>query len=129
MPHLVAAPDKFRGTATAAEVAASIAGAARSLGWTADEVPMSDGGEGLLEALGGTPHFTSIPGPLGASTDAEWRLLVDRDGGGATAVIEMSRASGRALLPHPEGDDPINADTTGVGQLLLSAREAGATRR
>jgi glycerate 2-kinase len=128
MPHLVAAPDKFRGTATAAEVAASIAGAARSLGWTADEVPMSDGGEGLLEALGGTPHFTSIPGPLGASTDAEWRLLVDRDGGGATAVIEMSRASGRALLPHPEGDDPINADTTGVGQLLLSAREAGATR-
>jgi glycerate kinase len=128
MPHLVAAPDKFRGTATAAEVAAAIAGAARSLGWTADEVPMSDGGEGLLEALGGTPYLTSVPGPLGASTDAEWRLLAGRDGGGPTAVIEMSRASGRALLPHPEGDDPVNADTSGVGQLLLSARDAGATR-
>ena len=53
VPHLVAAPDKFRGTATAAEVAAAIAGAARAAGWTADEVPMSDGGEGLLDALGG----------------------------------------------------------------------------
>jgi glycerate kinase len=50
MPHLVAAPDKFRGTATAAEVAAAAAGAARAAGWTADEVPMSDAGEGLLDA-------------------------------------------------------------------------------
>ncbi len=128
MPHLVAAPDKFRGTATAAEVAAAVAGAARSAGWTADEVPMSDGGEGLLEALGGTPRVTSVPGPLGESVDAEWRLLPPGDGSGPTAVIEMSRASGRALLPHPEGDDPLRADTAGVGHLLLAARDAGATR-
>src|ERR1700722_9544922 len=128
MPHLVAAPDKFRGTASAAQVAAAVAGAARSAGWTADEVPMSDGGEGLLEALGGSPQFTSVPGPLGVNVEAEWRLLPPADGRGPTAVIEMSRASGRALLPHPQGDDPVRADTAGVGQLLLKATQARATR-
>ena len=40
----------------------------------------------------------------------------------------MSRASGRALLPHPGGDDALDADTSGVGHLLLAARDAGATR-
>src|ERR1019366_8767121 len=115
MPHLVAAPDKFRGTASAAEAAAAMAGAARRAGWTADEVPMSDGGEGLLEAVGGAPRRMRVPGPLGAPTDAEWRLLPATDDRGMMAVIEMSQAAGRALLPQPRGDDPINADTSGVG--------------
>ena len=122
VPHLVAAPDKFRGTATAAQVAAAVADAARRAGWTADEVPMSDGGEGLLDAVGGTPRTTTVAGPLGQPVEAEWRLL------GTTAVIEMSQAAGRALLPAPRGDDPVRADTTGVGQLLLAARDAGAVR-
>jgi glycerate kinase len=132
MPHLVAAPDKFRGTASAPAAAAAMAGAARRAGWTAGEVPMSDGGEGLLEAVGGTVRTTTVPGPLGHPTEAEWRLLPagggDGDGDGPTAVIEMSRAAGRALLPAPRGDDPVTADTAGVGHLLLAAREAGATR-
>ena len=75
MPHLVAAPDKFRGTASAAEVAGAAAGAARKAGWTADEAPMSDGGEGLLDALGGTRRVTTVTGPLGAPVEAEWRVL------------------------------------------------------
>ncbi|HEY3843629.1 MAG TPA: glycerate kinase [Acidimicrobiales bacterium] len=129
MPHLVAAPDKFRGTASAAEVAGAIAGAARAAGWTAMEIPMSDGGEGLLEALGGEIMTTTVPGPLGAPVAADWRLLPSAEGrGGPTAVIEMSRAAGRALLPHPRHDDPLTADTAGVGLLLLAARDAGATR-
>ena len=133
MPHLVAAPDKFRGTATAAEVAAAAADATREAGWTADEVPMSDGGEGLLDALGGTPRHTTVTGPLGAPIEAEWRLLErDPDPTAAdntlTAVVEMSRAAGRALMPHPHGNDPVRATTTGVGQLLLAARDAGAAR-
>jgi glycerate 2-kinase len=129
MPHLVAAPDKFRGTASAAEAAAAMAGAARRGGWTAAAVPMSDGGEGLLEVVQGTAHTTTVPGPLGAPVEAEWRLLSPTDGDPErTAVIEMSRAAGRALLPRPEGDDPLRADTTGVGQLLLAARDAGARR-
>ncbi len=129
MPHLVAAPDKFRGTISAAEVARAVAGAARAAGWTADEVPMSDGGEGLLDALGGTCHSAIVTGPLGARVEAEWRMLGRRDGEAPlTAVVEMSRAAGRALLPRPRGDDPVRATTTGVGQLLLAARDAGARR-
>ena len=136
VPHLVAAPDKFRGTVSAAEAAAAMADAAREAGWTADEVPMSDGGEGLLDALGGDPCHTTVTGPLGKPVDAEWRMLPaspHRDGDDntdppPTAVVEMTKAAGRALLPRPRGDDPVNADTTGVGQLLLAARDAGARR-
>ncbi len=127
MPHLVAAPDKFRGTLSAAQAAAAAAGAALDAGWTADEVPMSDGGEGLLDALGGAPHATTVSGPLGRPVQAEWRML-DAPGGGPTAVVEMARAAGRALLPRPHGDDPVRAGTAGVGQLLLAARDAGACR-
>ncbi len=119
-PHLVAAPDKFRGTVTAAEVAAAVGDAARRSGWTADEAPMSDGGEGLLDALGGEIRTTVVTGPLGEPVEAEWRMLH------GTAVVEMSRAAGRALLPRPRGDDAVRAETTGVGQLMLAARDAGA---
>jgi glycerate kinase len=130
VPHLVAAPDKFRGTATAPEVAAAVAGAAGLAGWTADEAPMSDGGEGLLEALGGKARYITVPGPLGRSVRAEWRLLdgADTTGGRPLGVVEMSRAAGRALLPHPGGDDPVRASTAGVGRLLLAARDAGVGR-
>lgn len=128
MPHLVAAPDKFRGTVSAAEAAAAMARAARQAGWTADEVPMSDGGEGLLDALGGTPHTTIVLGPLGRPVEAQWRMIDAHDPAGPTAVVEMSQAAGRSLIPHPHGDDPVRADTTGVGELLLAARDAGARR-
>jgi glycerate kinase len=57
----------------------------------------------------------------------EWRLYEELDGV-PTAVIEMARAAGRALLPHPGGDEVMLARTTGVGQLLLAARDAGARR-
>ena len=72
---------------------------------------MSDGGEGLLDALGGQSRHTTVSGPLGRSVDAEWRLLPDHPdppaepaatAGPLTAVIEMSKASGRALVPRPE---------------------------
>jgi len=129
VPHLVAAPDKFRGTASAAEVAATMADAARTAGWTADEVPMSDGGEGLLVALGGARYTTVVTGPLFTPVEAEWRMLGTPDGEEPlTAVVEMSRAAGRALLPRPRGEDPVRATTAGVGQLLLAARDAGARR-
>ena len=132
MPHLVAAPDKFRGTATAAEAAGAAAQAARDAGWTADEVPMSDGGEGLLDALGGTRHVTTVTGPLGQPVEAEWAMIDDAGGthdiSSPTAVLEMSRAAGRALVPQPRGDEPVRATTTGVGQLLVAAKNAGAVR-
>jgi glycerate kinase len=124
MPHLVVASDKFRGTASAAEIGAAVAEVASGAGWTVDVVPMSDGGEGMLEAVGGQRRFAAVTGPLGESVNAEWRLL-STGHDGLTAVIEMSEAAGRSLLPHPTGDDPVRASTSGVGQLLLAAAQAG----
>jgi glycerate kinase len=119
---LLAAPDKFRGTATAAEVATAVATAADRLGWDHAEVPMADGGEGTLAALGGPNRTTTVTGPLGDPVDAAWRL--DR----RSAVIEMACASGLELVGGPEGNDPIAASTTGTGELIATAVELGARR-
>ncbi|MEY2464972.1 MAG: glycerate 2-kinase [Acidimicrobiaceae bacterium] len=119
---MVAAPDKFRGTATAAEVAAAVARAAKAAGWECAEIPLADGGEGTLEALGGPNRRTVVTGPLGDPVEAEWRLA------GRTAVIEMARASGLDLVGGPEGNDPIAASTYGTGELIMAALDAGARR-
>ncbi|MGH9274107.1 MAG: glycerate kinase, partial [Acidimicrobiales bacterium] len=82
--RVVAAPDKLRGTASAADVAAAVARAAAVHGWACDEVPLADGGEGTLDALGGPNRTTVVTGPLGDPVDARWRL------DGTSAVIEMA---------------------------------------
>lgn len=120
--RVVAAPDKFRGTATAADVAGAVARAADAAGWTCTPVPMADGGEGTLDVLGGPNRATTVTGPLGDPVDAAWRL--DR----RTAVVEMARASGLALVGGPDGNDPVAASTWGTGELIAAAIEAGATR-
>lgn len=120
--RVVAAPDKFRGTASAAEVAAAVGRAAAAAGWRCDEVPVADGGDGLLDVLGGPNRTSVVTGPLGDPVEAGWRY--DR----GTAVIEMARASGLLLAGGPEGNDPIAADTHGTGELIQTAVESGATR-
>jgi glycerate kinase len=122
MPHLVAAPDKWRGSATAAEVAATIAATATALGWSADAAPVSDGGEGFAAVLGGRPHLLRVQGPLGAPVDAPWYLLDD----GVTASVEMALASGLDLAGGAEHNDPVRATTIGTGQLIAAAVKAGA---
>jgi glycerate 2-kinase len=120
--RVLAAPDKFRGTATAQEVAAAVAAAAQAAGWECDEVPVADGGEGTLEALGGRVRRARVRGPLGVPVDAEWRM---RDEG---AVIEMARASGLTLAGGPEGNDPVQATTYGTGEVIATALDEGARR-
>lgn len=120
--RVVAAPDKLRGTATAAEVAAAIGRAAAAAGWTCDEVPMADGGEGTLDALGGPNRTSTVTGPLGRPVTAAWRL------DGRTAVIEMARASGLELVGGAEGNDPVAASTAGTGELIVEAVDKGARR-
>jgi glycerate 2-kinase len=126
MPHLVAAPDKFRGTATAREVARAVDRAAVAAGWTCTVLPLADGGEGTLDALGGSRRVTRVRGPLGQEVDAEWRLV--RTGEGLTAVIEMARASGLELVGGPLANDPVAASSVGTGQLIAAAVAAGARR-
>jgi glycerate kinase len=120
--RVVAAPDKLRGTASAAEVAGAIARAAERLGWACDQVPLADGGEGTLAVLGGANRSTVVTGPLGEPVEAAWRLQ------GRTAVIEMAEASGLARAGGPHGNDPVAASTAGTGELIVAALDAGATR-
>src|SRR5918993_3694011 len=105
--RVVAAMDKFRGTATAAEAAAAVGHAGWELGHDVDEVPMSDGGEGLLDVLGGPNRTSVVTGPLGAPVEAAWRLAH------RVAVIEMARASGLMLAGGPDGNEPLSATTAG----------------
>ena len=120
--HIVAAPDKCRGTATAPQIADAIAQAARQLGATVDVAPMADGGEGTLEVVGGANRTTTVTGPLGDPVEAPWRLHRH------TAVIEMARASGLALVGGAEANDPLGATTYGTGELIEAAMERGARR-
>ena len=120
--RVVAAPDKFKGTLSAAEVAAAIGHACWELGLECTEVPMADGGDGLLDVLGGANRTSTVTGPLGDTVSAAWRLSK------GTAVIEMARASGLTLAGGAAGNDPLNATTTGTGELIDHALDAGARR-
>lgn len=120
MTRVLAAPDKFRGSATAREVAIAIAQAAQRTGARCEEHPLADGGEGTLEALGGPNRTSLVTGPAGRPVTAQWRLH------GGTAVIEMARAAGLELAGGAAGNDAVAATTRGVGELVLAAITAGA---
>ncbi len=126
---VVVAPDKFKGSLSAPEVARAIARGVKAVAPDAEvvEVPMADGGEGTVEALvsatGGEFREAEGTGPLGDPVTARFGLLGD----GKTAVIEMAAASGLVLVPK-ERRDPRKTTTRGTGELLLAAIEAGARR-
>jgi len=120
--HVLAVPDKFRGTLSAAAAARAIAAGAAAAGWTCRELPLADGGEGTLDVLGGPNRVTRVTGPLGDPVEAGWRL------DGENAVVEMARASGLALVGGAEGNDPLAASTHGTGELIAAAAAAGARR-
>ena len=120
--RVVAAPDKFRGTATARQVAAAIGEAAWEADWDADEAPLADGGDGLLDVFGGPNRTTVVTGPLGEPVEAPWRLAR------RTAVIEMARASGTAVIGGAEHNDAVGATSAGTGELILAAVDQGARR-
>jgi glycerate kinase len=118
--HVLAAPDKFRGSIGAVEVAAAIADGVARAGWSCKRMPLADGGEGTLDVLGGANRTSTVTGPLGAPVEAVWRLE------GEWAVIESARASGLALVGGKDANDPLVASTRGTGELILRAIEAGA---
>ena len=121
--HVLAAPDKFRGSLSARDAAAAIAAGAARAGWTAVELPLADGGEGTLAVLGGGNRRTTVTGPHGDPVEADWRL--EEDG---TAIVEAALACGLALAGGPEQNDPLAATSRGVGELVSAAIAAGAAR-
>ncbi len=125
VPSAIACPDKFRGSVSAAQAAGAIARGLRRAGFDpVIEIPLADGGEGTLDALlsarGGSRRRIRVTGPLGAPVEAEYGLLPD-----GTAVVEMARASGLALV---ERKDPLRASSRGTGELIAAARRGGARR-
>ena len=124
-PVLVA-PDSFKGTHSASEVAAAIAAGLRSAGRDAEELPVADGGEGtmdvLVAALGGEVRKVTVSDPLGRPVEAGFALLPD-----GSAVVEMARASGLGLVAEHERD-AWAASTRGTGELIAAAVAAGAER-
>ncbi|MBS1868100.1 MAG: glycerate kinase [Actinobacteria bacterium] len=124
------APDSFKGTIAAADVAAAIARGVRAAGSTAVELPVADGGEGtmdvLVRALGGELHTVVASDPLGRQVQASWALLTD----GRTAVVEAAQASGLGLVGRTERGPATAwaASTRGTGELIAAAVAAGAER-
>ncbi len=122
-PVLVA-PDSFKGTFSAPEVAAAIAAGLRSAEREAVELPVADGGEGtmdaLVNALGGELRSVTVPDPLGRPVEARFALLPD-----GSAVVETAQASGLGLVAEDERD-AWAASTRGTGELIVAAAEASA---
>jgi glycerate 2-kinase len=126
-PRFLVAPDSFKGTYGAADVAAAIATGIEEGGGIADRCPVADGGEGtlevLLEAMGGERRRLTVSDPLRRPVAASFGLV----DGGRTAVVEMAQASGLALVDRDERD-PERADTYGTGELIRAAAAAGAKK-
>jgi len=125
--RLLVAPDSFKGTFSAPEVAAAIGAGITAAGGRADLCPVADGGEGTAEtlraALGGEVCRARAHDPLGREIEAGFVLLSD----GATAVLDTAAASGLPLLDPAERDAEA-ASTRGTGELIAVALAAGAGR-
>lgn len=136
--HVILAPDKFKGSLTAAAVADALAAgiATAAPGTRITRVPVADGGDGTVEAAlaaGFTPVTATVTGPLGQPVRASFAL---GDGqalgapGTLTAVIELATASGLDVLPQTASGsrrrDALHASSRGTGKLVRAALDAGA---
>jgi glycerate kinase len=121
---ILCCPDKFRGSLSAQEAAAAMRRGVERASFDARALPLADGGEGTLDALlGSLPGErlrAVVTGPDGAPVAAEWAAL-----GNGTAVVEMARASGLALVDR---NDPLTATTYGTGELIAAALDQGCRR-
>jgi len=124
--NILAAPDSFKGSLTALEVAENIQKGIRNFDEriNVELLPMADGGEGtvqsLVDATNGEIIKKEVTGPLGKKVEAFYGILGDQK----TAVIEMAAASGLPLVPKAKRN-PLKTTTYGTGELILSALEHG----
>lgn len=134
--RVVIAPDKFKGSLSAPDVAQHLASGLRSAFEVRGDatlevtsIPVADGGEGTLDAATGsgyTRRSIRVDGPLGHPVNAEYAIR------GIEAVVEMATASGLALLPktalvggHPRSEAAMTATSLGTGQLIRAALDEG----
>lgn len=125
---IIIAPDSFKGSLSASEVALAIEqGFSHALPKAEySRVPMADGGEGTLDALLAnqklTLHYAEVTNPMGEKMRAAYGIQPDN-----TAVIEMATASGLSLVP-PLKRNPLNTTTFGTGELILAALDNGCRK-
>ena len=126
---VIIAPQGFKGGISGLEAARAIQRGVNAALPEAETVlvPVADGGDGTLHALvdatGGQIFNSRVQGPLGLPLDAAWGVMGD----GETAVIEMARPSGLALVPV-EQRDPRTTTTWGTGEIIKEALEKGFKR-
>ena len=122
---IVIAPDSFKGTNSALNVARAIERGIRRVAPEIEAVivPIADGGEGTVEAVltaaGGELRDVEVVGPLGERRMAQFGVM-----SGGRAVIEMAAASGLPLVPDDKRN-PLVTTTYGTGQLIKAALDAG----
>ncbi len=126
---IIIAPQGFKGGISGLEAARAIARGVLAAVPDAETVllPVADGGDGTLHALvdatGGEILTSTVTGPINQQVEAQWGVMGD----GRTAVIEMARASGLAMVP-PHRRNPKVTTTLGTGQILKEALERGFDR-
>lgn len=126
---IVIAPDSFKGSLTALEVASAIEEGLNQYNkdFIIEKVPMADGGEGTVESLvsltNGEIIKVEVKDPLMREIEGFYGLLGDKK----TAVIEMAAASGLPLLKQDERN-PLIASTYGTGQLIKDALDRGCKK-
>ena len=126
---IVIAPDSFKETLSAFEVASTIESSFQNVFPEAEiiKIPIADGGEGTVEAMvratGGSFEFSEVEGPMGNITSAKWGML----GNSKTAVIEIAEACGLHLV-QANKRNPMTASSFGVGQLVVAALDKGAKK-
>ncbi len=126
--RVLIAPNAFKGCLSAFAAARAMAAGVRRARprATIDLMPISDGGDGLMEVLlrrfGGRRIYRMVQGPLGERRRACYAMI-----GRATAVVEMAQASGIAGLPK-DLLDPLGASSWGTGELIADALRRGARR-
>jgi len=124
--RVVIAPDKFKGSLAAADVASRVAAGLTRSGFAGEitALPVADGGDGTVAAAisaGYRRVELGVRGPTGKAVNASFALH------GGTAVIEAAQACGLALL-KPGELAPLTATSRGVGELILAATRMGAKR-
>ena len=126
---IVIAPDSFKETLSAFEVASTIESSFQNVFPEAEiiKIPIADGGEGTVEAMvratDGSFEFSEVEGPMGNITSAKWGML----GNSKTAVIEIAEACG-LHLGQANKRNPMTASSFGVGQLVVAALDKGAKK-
>ncbi len=118
------APDKFKGSASAHDVASAIARGIRSVAPSSELIlrPMADGGDGTVELFldsGAGACTSNVHDPRGRPITAKFALDGER------AIVELASASG-LVLEKPRERDPWRADSRGTGELIRAALDAGA---